>query len=84
MNSFLINNAIAFNQLNPKDKDLIYDFDLQFIPTDKYNAQHSYKNKKGCFPEIATISNVPVYIGKLQCKNGSASNSQTSNKNTSK
>lgn len=62
MNEFLINSAIEFNQLNPKDKDLIYDFDHQFIPADKYDAQYSYKNKKGYFPGVATISNIPVYI----------------------
>lgn len=62
MNEFLINSAIEFNQLNPKDKNLIYDFDHQFIPADKYDAQYSYKNKKGYFPGVATIANIPVYI----------------------
>lgn len=62
MNGFLIDSAIEFNQLNPKDKDLIYDFDHQFIPADKYDAQYSYKNKKGYFPGVTTISNIPVYI----------------------
>ncbi len=62
MNEFLIDSAIEFNQLNPKDKDLIYDFDHQFIPANKYDAQYSYKNKKGYFPGVATISNIPVYI----------------------
>ena len=62
MNKFLIDSAIKFNQLNPKDKSLVYDFDHQFIPADKYDAEYSYKNKKGYFPGIATISNIPVYI----------------------
>jgi hypothetical protein len=62
MNEFMIDSAVKFNQLNPKDKKLVYDFDHQFIPADKYDAEYSYKNKKGYFPGVATISNIPVYI----------------------
>lgn len=62
MNEFLVNSAIVFNQLNPRNKSLTYDFDHQFIAADKYDAEYSYKNKKGYFPGIATISNIPVYI----------------------
>lgn len=62
MNDFLISSAIEFNQLNSKDEDLIYDFDHQFIAADKYDAEYSYKQKKGYFPGVATISNIPVYI----------------------
>lgn len=62
MNGFLVDSAIEFHQLNPKDKNLVYDFDHQFIPADKYDAEYSYKNKKGYFPGVATISNIPVYI----------------------
>lgn len=62
MNGFLVDSAIKFKQLDPKDKNLAYDFDHQFIPADKYDAEYSYKNKKGYFPGIATISNIPVYI----------------------
>lgn len=62
MNKFLVDSAIEFKQLNPKDKGLVYDFDHQFIPADKYDAEYSYKNKKGYFPGVATISNIPVYI----------------------
>jgi len=32
---------------------LICDFDHRFIPADKYDAQYSYKNKKGYFPDAA-------------------------------
>ena len=52
----------AFNQLNARNKGLIYDFDHQFIAADKYDAEYSYKSKRGYFPGIATISNIPVYI----------------------
>jgi len=62
MNEFLVNTAVKFMQLNPGDKNLTYDFDHQFIPAEKYDAEYSYKNKKGYFPGVATISNIPVYI----------------------
>ncbi|MBI9030880.1 IS1380 family transposase, partial [bacterium] len=62
MNKFLIRSSIKFKQLNPNDTELIYDFDHQFIPAEKYDATYSYKNKKGYFPAVATISNIPVYI----------------------
>ena len=62
MNRFLIRSGIKFNQLNPNSDDLVYDFDHQFIPAEKYDATYSYKNKKSYFPGVATISNIPVYI----------------------
>ena len=62
MNDFLLESAIKFNQLDPKDDHLIYDFDHQFIPAEKYDAEYSYKKKKGYFPGVATIGNIPVYI----------------------
>lgn len=62
MNNFLISSAIEFRQLDPFANDLIYDFDHQFIPAEKYDAEYSYKHKKGYFPAVATISNIPVYI----------------------
>ncbi len=62
MNEFLLSSAIEFNALNRKDQELIYDFDHQFIPADKYDAEFSYKGKRGYFPAVATISNIPVYI----------------------
>ena len=62
LNAFLTRSGIKFKQLNPNDKGLVYDFDHQFIPAEKYDATYSYKNKKGYFPGVATISNIPVYI----------------------
>lgn len=62
MNTFLIRAAIKFKQLNPEDKELVYDFDHQFIPAEKYDATYSYKKAKGYFPAVASISNIPVYI----------------------
>ena len=62
MNEFLIESAIKFEQLNVLKRNLIYDFDHQFIPTNKYDAEYSYKNKKGYFPGVATINNIPIGI----------------------
>ena len=62
LNTFLIRSAIKFKQLDPNDKDLVYDFDHQFIPAEKYDATYSYKNKRGYFPAVAIIANIPVYI----------------------
>ena len=62
LNTFLIRSAIKFRQLDPNDKNLVYDFDHQFIPAEKYDATYSYKNKRGYFPAVATIANIPVYI----------------------
>ena len=62
MNKFLVNSAVEFKQLDPEAEGLVYDFDHQFIAADKYDAEYSYKNKKGYFPGIATMSNIPVYI----------------------
>lgn len=62
MNEFLVDSAIEFKQLNPGDKGLAYDFDHQFIAAEKSGAGYSYKNKKGYFPAVATISTIPIYI----------------------
>ena len=62
MNEFLIRSAIKYGQLDPENKELVYDFDHQFIPAEKYDAEYSYKNSKGYFPAVATISNIPVYV----------------------
>ncbi|QZT35900.1 IS1380 family transposase [Halosquirtibacter xylanolyticus] len=62
MNKFLLASAIKFKQLDPNASDLIYDFDHQFIPTQKSDAEYSYKKTEGYFPGVATIGNIPVYI----------------------
>ncbi|MBN1184117.1 MAG: transposase [Bacteroidales bacterium] len=70
MNKFLIRTVIRLKQLRPDDKELVYDFDHQFIPAEKHDAKYSHKNKKGYFPAIATISNILVYI---EGRNGNCS-----------
>jgi len=62
LNKFLIRSGVKFKQIDPNDKGLVYDFDHQFIPAEKYDATYSYKKMKGYFPSVATISNIPVYI----------------------
>lgn len=70
MNDFLLACAIEFKQLNPASNNLVLDFDHQFIPAEKYDAQYSYKKQKGYFPGVATINNIPVY---LEGRNGNCS-----------
>ncbi|MCP4176684.1 MAG: IS1380 family transposase [bacterium] len=66
------NDNIDLNKLNIKIQKQVgliredclydYDFDHQFIPTDKFDSKVSYKKKEGYFPGIATINDLPVYI----------------------
>ena len=62
MNNFLVDSAIKFKQLSARSKDLVYDFDHQFIAAQKHDATYNYKNEKGYFPGVATIANIPVYV----------------------
>ena len=64
MNQLLIGCAKYFDifQTSSKVNDLIYDFDHQFIATEKHDATYSYKKKKGYFPGVVSIQGVPVYI----------------------
>ena len=64
MNQLLIGCAKYFDifQTTSKVNDLIYDFDHQFIATEKHDATYSYKKKKGYFPGVVSIQGVPVYI----------------------
>lgn len=52
------------------DGDLVYDFDHQFIPTEKYDATYSYKKEKGYFPAVVSIADTPLYI---EGRNGNCS-----------
>jgi Transposase DDE domain group 1 len=49
-------------ELSPQNEGYIFDYDNQFIPTDKYDSKRSYKQADGYFPGIASIGNFPVYI----------------------
>lgn len=70
MNSFLLKTAVFLNVLDPAENDYCLDFDHQFIPTEKYDTTHSYKQQRGYFPAVASIDNTPVYI---ENRNGNCS-----------
>lgn len=62
MNRLMVRLLIQTGQLSPNNEDYIFDYDNQFIPTDKYDPKRSYKHADGYFPGIASIGNFPVYI----------------------
>ncbi|MCO5248364.1 MAG: IS1380 family transposase [Chitinophagales bacterium] len=62
MNRFLLRGAIQFKQIDSSDKALVYDYDNQFTPAEKYDATYSYKGARGYFSGVATIGNVPFSI----------------------
>lgn len=62
MNRFLLRGAIQFKQIKPSEKALVYDYDNQFTPAEKYDATYSYKGARGYFSGVATIDNVPFAI----------------------
>ena len=61
MNKLLIKMLTQLNLLK-SNKEYDFDYDNQLIPTEKYDSKLSYKMKKGYFPGIATIDDMPVYI----------------------
>ena len=68
MNAFLISCAKFFDIL--PNEDLVYDFDHQFIPTEKYDATYSYKKERSYFPAVVSIADLPLYI---EGRNGNCS-----------
>jgi len=62
LNELMISLLVSCKQLTPDDQSYTFDYDNQFIPTDKYDSKRSYKKADGYFPGIATIGNHPVYI----------------------
>ena len=63
LNRLLVKLLIQTKQLVPdSNKGYIFEYDNQFIPTDKYDSKRSYKKADGYFPGIASVSNFPVYI----------------------
>lgn len=62
MNRLMIKLLVELKQLSSEQEDIIFDYDNQFIPTDKYDSKRSYKKADGYFPGIASIGNIPVYI----------------------
>ena len=62
LNRLLVELLINTGQLDINNREYIFDYDNQFIPTGKYDSKLSYKKAKGYFPGIASINNAPVYI----------------------
>ncbi len=62
MNHLLVNLLVKTKQLLTGSNGYIFDYDNQFIPTEKYDSKRSYKKADGYFPVIASIGNFPVYI----------------------
>lgn len=62
LNDLLIGMALKLGVLEGKSTELCLDFDHQFIPCEKYDTTYSYKNRRGYFPAVASIGNVPVQV----------------------
>jgi hypothetical protein len=62
LNRLMVKLLLESKQLNSKQDGYIFDYDNQFIPTEKYDSKRSYKQADGYFPGIASINNFPVYI----------------------
>lgn len=62
MNRLMVKLLVQTGQLLPEHGDYVFDYDNQFIPTEKYDSKRSYKHADGYFPGIASIGNYPVYI----------------------
>jgi hypothetical protein len=62
MNNLMVKLLLQTGQLSPDNNGYIFDYDNQFIPTEKYDSNRSYKKADGYFPGIASINNHPVYI----------------------
>lgn len=62
LNRLMIKQLVHCKQLEQANTEYTFDYDNQFLPTDKYDAKRSYKQADGYFPGIASINNMPVYI----------------------
>lgn len=60
MNALLMDTAIKYGDVCMDE--CVYDFDNEFIETEKWDAKKGYKWNKGYFPGVVTIQNQPVYI----------------------
>ena len=61
LNALLLEALLATGQLT-KDNEYDFDFDHQFIETEKYDSKMTYKHFKGYGPGIAAINNMIVGI----------------------
>ena len=61
LNGLLLNSLLKLGMVN-ETEPVVFDYDNQFIPTEKYDATYSYKKANGYFPGIAQINLYPFYI----------------------
>ena len=61
LNDLLLKSLLGLGMVE-KDAPVIFDYDNQFIPTEKYDATYSYKKANGYFPGIAQLNLHPFYI----------------------
>ena len=62
MNCLLIKALLATGQLK-SGQEYDFDFDHQFIETEKYDAKPTYKKFLGYSPDVAVINDVSVMQG---------------------
>ena len=62
MNCLLIKALLATGQLK-SGQEYDFDFDHQFIETEKYDANPTYKKFLGYSPDVAVINDVSVMQG---------------------
>ena len=61
LNDLLLKSLLGLGMVE-KDAPVIFDYDNQFIPTEKYDATYSYKKANEYFPGIAQLNLHPFYI----------------------
>ncbi|HSW68253.1 MAG TPA: IS1380 family transposase [Bacteroidales bacterium] len=62
LNNLLVRLLVQTGQLKATEKKYVFDYDNQFIPTEKYDSKRSYKHANGYFPGVASVNNFPVYV----------------------
>lgn len=61
LNGLLLDMLLHTGQLS-RTSGITLDFDHEFIPTDKYDALHSYKGQCGYFPGVASVGSLLVGV----------------------
>ena len=61
LSKLLIDGLLKCGQID-RSTGHIFDYDNQFIATEKYDSRYSYKKAFGYFPGIAQIDGLPFYI----------------------
>lgn len=61
LNELLLKLLLKTKQLE-QGKVYDFDFDHEFVPTEKYDTVYSYKKKRGYFPGVATIGDKVVAV----------------------